>query len=173
MRTTLKATVLFALAVTFFSCRKSSESNTTFYFQGNFDGSEKSFNTSVIASKSSLDSAIYYLSVAGASDTEASAIVLWSDQDNFTAGSTYTVTALNGSKNNELSYYSLLGSSAPSTIWNTTYNYGHINQQFTCTITEITSAYIKGTFSGVLYMNTDSAVVSKTVDSGRFYAKFL
>ncbi len=47
-----------------------------------------------------------------------------------------------------------------------------LSESFSCTITEATSTYVKGTFSGVLYMATDSAVVSKTVDGGEFYAKF-
>jgi hypothetical protein len=57
-------------------------------------------------------------------------------------------------------------------MWSTSYDYGVVTESFSCTITEATSAYVKGTFSGVLYMTTDSAVVTKNVDSGEFYAKF-
>lgn len=174
MQTILKAFVFFTFGIVFFSCQKSSnsDSGSGYVFKGNYEGVEKSFNISLLASKSSLDSATYYLTIVGASDSEASAIVLWSDQDNFTAGSTYSMSALNGRENNYLSYCSQQGSSAPDSNWNTTYNFSHVSQSFNCTITEITSAYVKGTFSGVLYMSTDSAIVTKTIEGGQFYAKF-
>jgi hypothetical protein len=172
MKSALKLIVLFAFAILIYSCKKSSNSSSSYFFQGSYNGSAKTFNTSVIASKSNLGSGIYSLTIVGATKTEESGLVLWSDQDNFTAGSTYSVSALNGTTNNSLSYVSPLGSSAPSSMWNTTYDYGNVSPTFTCTITEATSTYIKGTFSGVLYMNTDSAVVNKTVSSGEFYAKF-
>lgn len=110
--------------------------------------------------------------MVGATAGDEAAIQLWSDQDNFTAGSTYSVSALNGTTENSLSFVSPLGSSAPSSIWNSSYNYGVQTETFSCTITEATSTYVKGTFNGVLYMQTDSAVVMKSVSGGEFYAKF-
>ena len=85
-------------------------------------------NTTVIASKSNLGSGIYSLTIVGTSKTEESALELWSDQDNFVAGTTYPISALNGTTYNSLSYVSPLGSSAPSSIWNTTYDFGNVNQ---------------------------------------------
>lgn len=172
MRTTLKLIALFAITVMIFSCKKSSNSSSGYYFKGTYDGTPKTFNTAVTASKTNLGSGIYSLTIVGATTAEESAIVLWSDQDNFTAGSTYTITPTGVDTYNSLSYVSPLGSSAPSSIWNTSYDYGVVDQSFSCTITEVTSSYIKGTFSGVLYMNTDSAVVTKAVSGGQFYAKF-
>jgi hypothetical protein len=172
MKTTLKLIVLFTFSTFIFSCKKSSSSTSNYYFNGSFNGTSKTFNTTVIAAKSNLGMGIYNLTIVGTNKNEESAITLWSDQDNFTAGTTYNISALNGTTNNSLSYVSPIGSSAPSSIWNTTYDLGNVDQSFTCTITEATSTYIKGTFSGVLYMNTDSAVVSQTVTTGQFYAKY-
>lgn len=173
MKPTLKLIVLFSLSALIISCKKSSSgSSSSYYVKGNYNGTSKSFNTNVVAAKSNLGVGIYNLTIVGANPTEESAITLWSDQDNFTAGTTYNIDALNGTTNNSLSYLSPIGSADPTSIWNTTYDYGNVNQSFTCTITEATSAYVKGTFSGILYMNTDSAVVTQTVTTGEFYAKF-
>lgn len=172
MKSILKTITLFALFIFVFSCKKSSNSSSVYYFKGNFNGSAKTFNTSVLATKANMGNGTYSLTIVGASNSEESGLVLWSDQDNFTAGTTYPISALGGQTSNSLSYVSPLGSSAPSSIWNTTYDYGNAPETFSCTITEATSTYIKGSFSGVLYMATDSAVVSKTVDGGEFYAKF-
>ncbi len=172
MKTTLKLIFLFTLSAMIFSCKKSSNSTSGYYFKGSYDGTPKTFNTAVTASKSNLGSGIYSLTIVGATTAEESALQLWSDQDNFTAGSTYTVTPTGVDSYNSLSYLSPLGSSAASSIWNTVYDYGTPPQGFSCTITEVTATYIKGTFSGILYMSTDSAVVSKTVTNGEFSAKF-
>jgi hypothetical protein len=168
----MKIIALFAFSILFFACKKSSNTSSSYYFKGNFDGTSKTFNTSVVASKSNLAAGIYSLTIVGLSDKEESALQLWSDQDNFTAGTTYAISALDGSSENSLSFVAPLGSAAPSSLWNTTYDYGTVTQSFSCTITEATSTYIKGTFSGTLYMETDSAVVAKPVTGGEFYAKF-
>jgi hypothetical protein len=172
MKSTLKLFALLAFALLVFSCKKSSSTSSSYYFKGTFNGKAKTFNTTAIASKSNLGNGTYSLSIVGANSAEESAIALWSDQDNFTAGSTYSVSALGGTTSNTLSFIAPLGSSAPSSIWNTTYMYGNVTESFTCNITEATSTYVKGTFSGVLYMNTDSAVVSQTVQDGQFYVKY-
>jgi hypothetical protein len=172
MKPTLKLIILFSFSTLIISCKKDSNSTSTYYFGGTYNGSSKTFNTTVIATKSNLGQGIYNLTIVGTNKTEESAITLWSDQDNFTAGTTYNISALNGTTNNSLSYVSPIGSATPTSIWNTTYDLGSVDQSFTCTITEATSTYVKGTFSGVLYMNTDSAVVSQTVTTGGFYAKF-
>jgi hypothetical protein len=172
MKTTLKLIVILSFSVLIFSCKKSSSSSSTYFFSGSFNGTSKTFNTTVIAAKTNLGSGIYNLTIVGTNKNEESALTLWSDQDNFTAGTTYNISALNGTTNNSLSYVSPIGSGAPSSIWNTTYDLGNVDQSFTCTITEATSTYVKGTFSGVLYMDTDSAVVSQTVTTGQFYAKY-
>jgi hypothetical protein len=172
MKLSLRIFVLSAFTVFIFSCKKSSSSTSGYYFKGNYNGTAKTFNTTVIAAKSNLGVGMYNLTIVGTTKSEESGLTLWSDQDNFIAGSTYSVSALNGTTSNSLSYVSPLGSSSPSSIWNTTYDFGNVNQSFTCTITEATSTYIKGTFSGVIYMATDSAVVSQNVTGGEFYAKF-
>jgi len=165
---------MFILILTgsIFSCTKSSNNPTTYYFKGNFNGTAKNLSTSVLAAKSNLGTGVYNLTIVGTTISEEAGITLWSNQDNFTAGTTYNLSALNGTTFNSLSYVSPLGSSSPTSIWNSTYNYGVVAQSFTCTITESTSTYIKGTFNGVIYMNTDSAVVSQSVTVGQFYAKY-
>ena len=172
MKSIFKIVALFTITLLVFSCKKSSSSSSGYYFKGSYDGSEKSFNTTVLASKNNLGNGTYSLTIVGATTAEESGLVLWSDQDNFTAGTTYNIPALNNTTDNSLSYVNPIGSSAPSSIWSSTYSYGAAPESFTCTITEATSAYIKGTFSGTIYMNTDSAVVSQTVTAGEFYAKF-
>ena len=172
MKSIFKIIVLFTITLLTFSCKKSSSSSSGYYFKGSFDGSEKTFNTTVLASKNNLGNGTYSLTIVGATTAEESGLVLWSDQDNFTAGTTYPLSALDGQTYNSLSYVSPLGSSAASSLWNTTYDYGNAPESFSCTITEATSTYVKGTFSGVLYMATDSAVVTKTVTGGEFYAKY-
>jgi hypothetical protein len=172
MKTTLKLIVLFSLSVLIFSCKKSNNSSSNYSFSGTYNGTSKSFNTTVVAAKSNLGAGIYNLTIVGTNQKEESAITLWSDQDNFTAGTTYNISALNGTTENSLSFVSPIGSAAPSSIWNTTYDWGVVNESFTCTITEATSTYVKGTFSGVIFMDSDSAVVSQTVTTGQFYAKF-
>jgi hypothetical protein len=172
MKSIFKIIVLFAFTTFIFSCKKSTSSTSGYYFKANFNGSPKAFNTTVLATKSDMGNGTFSLSIAAATTSEEAGLVLWSDQDNFTAGTTYPLLALNGQTYNSLSYISPLGSSSPSSFWNSTYDYGSVTESFTCTITEATSTYIKGTFSGILYLNTDSALVSKTVDAGEFYAKF-
>jgi hypothetical protein len=172
MKSTLKLIALFAFSALIFSCKKSNSSSSGYYFTGTYNGTAKSFNTTVIAAKSNLGVGVYNLTIVGANQGEESALTLWSDQDNFTAGTTYNVSALNGTTENSLSFVSPIGSSAPSSTWNTSYDFGVVNESFTCTITEATSAYVKGTFSGVIFMSSDSAVVSQTVTTGQFYAKF-
>jgi hypothetical protein len=172
MKSITKAIVVFLFAAVIFSCKKSSNSSSSYYFKGNFNGTAKNLNTTVIAAKSNLGSGVYNLTIVGTTLHEEAGVTLWSDQDNFTAGTTYNIDALNGTTFNSLSYVSPLGSSSPSSMWNSTYSFGNAPQSFTCTITEATSAYIKGTFSGTIYMNTDSAIVSQSVTVGEFYAKF-
>jgi hypothetical protein len=171
----MKSISKFLLLMTFtgfiFSCKKSSESSSGYYVKANFDGTEKNFNTSATAVKSKLGDATYNLTITGLTNTEEGAITLWSDKDDFVAGKAYAIQATNGSTN-ILSYISPLGSSDAASIWTTTYSYGTVDLSFSCTITEATSTYIKGTFSGVIYQNIESSVVSKTVTSGSFYAKY-
>jgi hypothetical protein len=172
MKTPLRLLLLMAFSVMIFSCKKSNSSTSSYYFTGTYNGTAKTFNTTVTASKVNLGTGLYSLTIAGLSKTDESALELWSDQDNFVAGTTYVVQSSVAGSENSLSYVSPLGSSAPSSIWNTSYDFGSVNESFTCTITDATSTYVKGTFSGTIYMNTDSAVVTQTVTSGQFYAKF-
>ena len=172
MKSILKFLFIVAFTGFLFSCKKSSESTTSsYYVKANFDGTEKNFNTSATAMKSKLADSVYNLTITGVTETEEGAITLWSKQDDFVTGKTYTIEASNGSTN-ILSYVSPLGSSDAASTWTSTYSYGTVEMSFSCTITETTSTYVKGTFSGVIFQNIESSIVSKNVTSGSFYAKF-
>jgi hypothetical protein len=175
MRSIMKLLFVFALTGLVISCKKSSSPDTNYYLKANFDGNAKTFNTSVIAAKSNLGTGIYNLSIVGLNGTtEEGALELWSDKDDFTAGKTFTlkVTVGGSETENVFAYTAPLGSSDPSNIWTTTFDLGVVDETFTCTITEATSTYIKGTFSTVIYENIESPVTSKKVTEGQFYAKY-
>jgi hypothetical protein len=169
-----KCIYLIALCA-IFSCSKSnsssSGSNSGYNYSANFDGQQKTFNTQVSAVKSKITDDMYALVITGIANSEQSAISLWSDKDDFTAGNTYSTSALNGTAENLLAYVSPLGSSDPANQW-TTSNSGAGTEQFSCTITEATSTYIKGTFSGTLYNSSTPGSATKSVTNGQFYAKF-
>jgi len=164
----------FMITFTFTSCKKSSSSDNSgsYYMTAKVDGSAKSFNTTVAALKGNLGNGMYSLIITGLTSSEELSLTLWSDKDDFTAGKTFTLDALGGTTYNILGYAAPLGSSEPMSQWTSTYDYGNVPESFQCTITEATSAYIKGTFSGVIYQNNSSAVASKTVTEGKFYAKY-
>jgi|SRR5690242_3848902 hypothetical protein len=162
---------LLALGIT--SCNKSSSSGSgNFYMKAQFDGSAKTFNSTVGAIKSNLGNGDYTLIISGLGTKEQLSLSLWSDKDDFTAGKTFTLNALGGTTYNILAYVAPLGSSDPMSQWTSIYDYGNVPESFQCTITEATSTYIKGTFSGPIYENNSSAVSSKTVTEGEFYAKY-
>lgn len=163
----------FMIAATFTSCKKSSTSENSgdYHLNANIDGKAKSFNTTAMALKSDLGNGIYSLVITGMTSNEQLALSLWSDKDDFTAGKTFSLNALGGTTYNILAYAAPLGSSDPMSQWTSTYDNGIVPESFQCTITEATSTYIKGTFSGVIYQN-NAVVASKTVTEGQFYAKF-
>ena len=136
------------------------------------DGSAKTFNKTVAALKGNLGNGTYSLIITGLGSSEQLSLSLWSDKDDFTAGKTFTLDALGGTTYNILAYAAPLGSSDPMSQWASVYDYGSVSESFQCTITEATSDYIKGTFSSVIYQNNSSAVASKTVTEGGFYAKY-
>jgi len=169
--------LLFAclVALTFTSCKKSSSDPDNpggYSMSAKFDGQSKSFNTTVAAIKGDLGNGMYSLIITGLTPTEQLALMLWSDKDDFTAGKTFALDALGGTTYNMITYAAPLGSSDPMSQWTSVYDYGTVPESFQCTITEATSVYIKGTFSGVIYQNNNSTVASKTVTEGKFYAKF-
>jgi hypothetical protein len=173
MRSILKLFVILFITGIMISCKKSSTSS--YYLKANFDGTAKTFNTSVIAAKSNLGTDMYNLSIVGLNGTtEEGALDLWSDKDDFTAGKTFTIDVVVGGSatKNVFAYTAPLGSSDPANIWTSTYDLGVVNETLTCTITEATTAYVKGTFSTVIYENIENPVTSKVITEGQFYAKY-
>jgi hypothetical protein len=164
----------FVITFTFTSCKKSSPSDSSgsYYMKAKVDGSAKSFNTMVAALKGNLGGGYYSLIITGLSSSDQLSLTLWSDKDDFTPGKTFTIDAMGGTTFNILGYAAPLGSSDAMSQWTSVYDYGNVPESFQCTITEATTAYIKGTFSGVIYQNNSSAVASKTVTEGTFYAKY-
>jgi hypothetical protein len=172
MKTILKLIFIFLFIGAVISCNKTSNSGSGYYLKAKFDGTAKTFNTQVLAAKVNLGTDMYSLTISGIGNSEEGVLSLWSDKDDFTAGKTFTIDALGGTTKNIFGYTSPLGSSDPANIWSSTYDFGSVNESLTCTITEATSVYIKGTFSTVIYEQNDTAVISKTVTEGQFYAKF-
>jgi hypothetical protein len=166
--------IILSIAMCFVSCKKDSDSSNpgNYYFKAKLDGSSTDFSTNVSAIKAKLAQEIYSLTIIGITSTEECGITLWSDKDDFTAGKTFTIDALNGTTVNSILYASPIGSSAPNSQWTSTYLYSTVPEGLTCTITEATATYIKGTFSGVIYQNNEVAVIKKSITEGQFYAKF-
>jgi len=167
--------VLALISTILFSCAKDSTSKPTgsYYLEAKIDGNSKQFNSTLFAMKMNFGVGYYALNINGMSSTgsEQLSLNLFSDKDDFTAGKVYTKDALGGTTYNSLAYLSPTGIPDPSASWESVYIFGNEPESFTCTITEATSTYIKGTFSAVLYQNV-ATVAKKTVTEGKFYAKF-
>ena len=167
----MKKYLIIASLFVIVSCSKSSNSSSSYSFSANFDGQSKSFNTQVSAIKAQLADTMYNLTIMGIGASEQSGLTLWSDKDDFIAGKTFDLDALGGSTFNEMVYVAPIGSSDPTSQWTSTYELGVEPEEFHCTITEATSAYIKGTFSGTIYKNSDT-LSKKIITNGQFFAKF-
>jgi hypothetical protein len=167
--------VLTLVSTILFSCSKDSASEPTgsYYFESKIDGNAKQFNSSLYALKMNTGMGSYSLSINGSTGTgsEQLSLALSSDKDDFTAGKVFTFDGPVGY--NTLAYISSTGSADPAFMWVSMYLYDNVPESFTCTITEATSTYIKGTFSAVVYQNVMTAVAKKTVTEGKFYAKFM
>lgn len=163
--------IILTASVTLFSCSKSSTTpdNSSPGITATFDGSEKTFTTSSIASKSNLSPGIWSLTIIATSSSETLSISLWSEKDDFTAGKTYGISALGGTTYNTLTF----GPTSGSEEWFSIYPYATVTESFTCTITEVASDHIKGTFSGSVYKNAGPPALKKEVTKGTFYAKFI
>jgi hypothetical protein len=148
----------------------SPSNNGTYYFKAKFDGNPVDFSKAVIAAKTDFHTNTVSLTITGVSATESASISLWSEKDDFAKGKTYGEDALNGTTFNSFGYGSLTNTD-PSMVWASVYILGVQPESFHCTITDITSSYIKGTFDAFIYQNTP-AVSKKVVTEGSFYAKF-
>jgi hypothetical protein len=164
------------------SCSKSSDSGSGYYLKASFDGEAKTFNSKVTAQKSQDFTGHYSLYITGLNNlpasgtpgnhTEQATLMLWSDKPDFTGGNTFTTVEQNGTTPaNNFVYVSAFSGNAADT-WASTYSFSSVKETLNCTITEETTSYIKGNFSTVIYQGVDSPIVSKTVSSGEFYAKF-
>jgi hypothetical protein len=110
--------------------------------------------------------------INGNSSNEQFNIALWSDKDDFQAGKTFSFEAPEVSSYNALAYTAPIGSADPQNMWVTSYMWGVVPETMTVTITEATSTYIKGTFSGTIYQDIETSVNSKAITEGSFSAKF-
>lgn len=161
MRKTIFAQILCAcvLVAGFTSCKKDSN-NPSSSFQASFDGSTKVFSKAATAQRNVLGN--YSLVVTGiTNNNETVSLVLVSARD-FTAGSSYSVST---SANNDLVY---VGTDTHG--WSASMAPTQAAMKFDCTITEISSTEVKGTFSGDLYSSVDGSKM--TVSGGVFTAKF-
>ena len=182
MKNILYLTLIISFASFLSSCSKSSGSDSGYYLKASFDGTAKSFNSvPVIAVKSWDGTGNYNLYITGfsnlptsgipTSNTEEASLTLWSDKDDFIAGKTFTSVEVNGVPVNNFVYVSVGTNPIPGNSWTSTYDFSSVKESFSCTITEVTSTYIKGSFSTTIYQGVESPIVSKNVTNGEFYAK--
>ena len=163
------------------SCSRSS-AGSGYYMRASFDGTERTFNSTVIAQQSQDFTGHYSLLISGMTNTSASGtptakseeakLWLWSDKQDFAAGKTFTTVEQLPVPANIFEWDSALNGNAGD-IWSSAYSFSPVTETFHCTITELTSIYVKGNFSSVIYQGVDSPIVSKMITSGEFYAKFM
>jgi hypothetical protein len=161
MKKTIFTQILCAciLAAGFTSCKKDSN-NPSASFKASFDGSEKVFSKASNAQRNVLGN--YSLVITGiTSNNETISLMLVSDQD-FTVGASYSVAT---SPSNDLVYVG-----TDTNGWSASFAPTQDATKFDCTITEISSTEVKGTFSGDLYSSIDGSKM--TVSNGAFSAKF-
>lgn len=136
-----------------------------------FDGSNKTFNT-VVVSKNDL-SIFYSLVISGVSGSESLSILLYSADGKWVSGQTYEIISENGSisTENAIGYSPNVTNTDPESIWSSSPQ-TPAEQHFTCTLTEVTAEYVKGTFSADIYQNVTDAPPIKHLTNGKFYARF-
>ncbi|MBW7892196.1 MAG: hypothetical protein H3C48_14480 [Chitinophagaceae bacterium] len=167
-------TLTLALLIVFgsISCKKEKQTqNNTAEISVDFDGTTKKFQT-VFASKNDL-SIFYSLSISGVTGSESLSILLYSSDGNWASGQTYEIVAENGSMStaNAVTYAANVTSMDPQFLWSSS-AVTNVEEHFTCTLTEVTSEYVKGTFSADIYQNVTSAPPKKHLTNGKFYARF-
>jgi hypothetical protein len=178
--------ILQPLCIFFFICHLSScskSSHSVLYLKAKFDGTEKTFNSIPVTAQYQQDYKGHYslvitgidkVSASGfpVSNSEQASLTLWSDLQDFSAGKTFTTVEQNGTTPANNFWYVSAFSGLFSDNWTSTYSFSPVKESLNCTITELTNSYVKGNFSTVIYQGVDSPIVSKTVSSGEFYAKF-
>ena len=151
------------------SCSKDSgNSDTSFAFKANFDGTEKVFSVLTSAAKT-FDNGLYNMSLIGIGGTESVSLSLWSNADDFTAGKTFTINGVEGKQN--AMAYGPNGSTDSTASYYSFFLFGTVDQELNCTITESSSTGVKGTFSGTLYKNQPGTPQKIEVTNGTFYAR--
>jgi len=136
------------------------------------DGKKKSFGQDIHAIKANLSENLYSLVISAASGSESLNIALWSDKDDFVAGKTFVIASPSATYFNTLTYASPNNTADPFAMWNSVYQFGNVEQVFECTITESTEQSVRGTFSGIIYQNSNIAVNSKSVTDGAFFVSY-
>ena len=134
------------------------------------DGQQKEFTTGVSAIRSNLGLGLWSMIVSGASTNESFVINLWSDGDNFGTGQNFELAALGGTTENSLNFMSPLGSADATSIWTSVSVGADATPELHCTITDANDKFMKGTFSGKLYRESDGALMQAT--EGEFYIKY-
>ena len=159
---------IFAFAI--IACNKNNDtSNPGYQFQADLDGTTQTF--SVLSSAAETTPAgLFSLTLIGVGATESISLQLWSDKDDFVAGKTFTIQGPNGTTN--VMAYGPNGSTDSTQSYFSYFKYGFVPQELDCKITERTTAYIKGTFSGKLYKNQTGVPQKIEVTNGSFFARF-
>ena len=175
---TLKKTLLFSalLVCAFVSCKKnnSASSGGNYHFTATIDGKAQTFNVSPLAVRVT-NSGVSLIGIEGftsASSTTQVLAVSWTNNPPnsaaFTVG-TYSDTAskyaIGGNYNPSTTEAYVSGSGIES---GATTNIPFANR-LKIVITAVDSTTVRGTFSGVFYLNGDLTQAKKTITDGDFY----
>jgi len=161
--------VFLLFAVTIISCSKNSSTPDVYEFKADFNGTEQVFTVLASAAETT-PAGLFSMTLIGVGATESISLNLWSDKDDFVTGKTFTIQGPSGKEN--IMAYGPNGSTDSTQSYFSYFNYGTVGKQLDCTITERTSTYIKGTFSGYLYKNQQGVPQKIEVTNGTFYARF-
>ena len=173
MKKLITPLVAICFIITVSSCKKDTGSSpTNFSVSAKIDGKKKSFNQNIHAIKSSVSENLYSLMISASSGSEGLNINLWSDKDDFVAGKTFVIASPSATNFNTLTFSSPNNTSDPYALWNSIYQFRIVDQVFECTITEAGDQFVRGTFSGKIYQNSNLEVHSMAVTDGSFLVSY-
>lgn len=160
-----------ALAIGLLSCSKEMESTAeNFYFKAKFNGTEKNFTTKSYATIYQVGGK-QVLSILAGKGNETSSISLWTVDGAYKAGSCFGTGSPGCSNSNSFDYTSNQLSGREDASWGSVDLLDNSPEKFECKITEITSTYIRGTFTTDLYKRQSPVPLKMAVTDGEFYVR--
>lgn len=163
---------MLLVTIILISCKKEmAETNSPgYYFKAKFNGVEKNFSIYPTATKNG-SAEVFTLAIGGSLGNESNAISLWSKDESFTTGQVFGIEALDGEANNSYGYSSDQASHDPTTNWGSVCVFGNVTEKFECKLTEVTSSFVKGTFSADIYKNQPGSLHKIEVTDGEFFVQ--